>query len=135
MSEALAVGGAEPAVGAPRHRLNGGFASEGAAAAVPQGATAEVNHIGFAMRGLDEVGVAGALEFDVGAMARAEERAVGMEFIRAGERARARQRHGVAPRSAALGGEEIVGAVAVVEVRRFGQAKAVPVLMAKSEAE
>ena len=123
LGEALAVGGAEPAVGAPRHRLNRGFAAEGATAAVAEGAAAEEDQIGFAVRGVDEVGVAGALEFDVGAVARGEDRAVGVEFVGSGERAGARHRDGVAPGGAALGGEEIVIAVAAVEVRRFGEAE------------
>jgi hypothetical protein len=46
-----------------------------------------------------------------------------MQFVGAAQRARARHRDGVAPRGAALGGEEIVVAVAPVEVWRLGEAE------------
>ena len=48
---------------------------------------------------------------------------VGMQFVRAGQLARPRHRHGVAPARAAFGGEQVVLAVALVEVRAFGEAE------------
>jgi hypothetical protein len=67
--------------------------------------------------------MAGALERGVGAGAAGEDMGVGVELVRAGQVARSRHRHCVVPAGAALGGEEIIPAVALVEMRRFGEAQ------------
>ena len=72
---------------------------------------------------LDQIGVAGALQFDVRPVARAQDVRVGMQFVRPGEFSRARHRHGVSPARAAFRGEQIIPAVALVEMRRFGEAE------------
>ena len=109
--------------GAPRHRLDGGFAAQRAAAAVAQRPAAEIDHVGLAVLRFDEVGVAGALQLDVGPVARAQDVDVGMQFVRPGQRARARHGDGMPPAGAALGGEQVVVAVALVEMRRLGEAE------------
>src|SRR4051812_15665619 len=57
---------AEPAIRPPLHFLNGSFATERAAPAVAQRTAAEEDHIGVPGLCLDDVGVPGALELDVG---------------------------------------------------------------------
>ena len=61
----LPIQGAQPAVPAPNHFLNRRFAAERAAAAIAQRPAAEINHVSLAVLRFDQVGVAGALQFDV----------------------------------------------------------------------
>src|SRR5829696_6601163 len=89
MRQPLAVRRPQPAVVAPLHLLYRGLAPERAAAAVAQGAPAEVNHVGLAVLRLDEVAVAGALQLDVGSVARSQNVRVGVKLVRAVELARA----------------------------------------------
>ena len=84
---------------------------------------AEIDHVGFAVLRFDEIGVAGALQLGVGPVARAQDVGVGMQFVGPGQIARARHRHGVVPAGAAFGGEQVIPAVALVEMRRFGEAE------------
>ena len=49
---------------------------------------------------------------------------VRMQLVGSGQRTRTRHRHRVSPAGAALGGEQVVPAVALVEMRRFGEAQA-----------
>ena len=108
---------------APRHPLDRGFASERAAAAVRQGTAAEIDHVGLARRRLDEVGVAGALQRRVGPIARGQHVGIRVQLVRArSDRARPRQGHRVAPAGASFGRDQVVPAVALVEMRRFGEA-------------
>ena len=65
------------------HRLNRRLASERAAAAVAERPAAEIDHVGLSRLRLDEVGVARALQRDVGTMARAQDVHVGMQLVRA----------------------------------------------------
>ena len=66
--------------------------------------------------------MAGALQRGVRPMARGQDVGVGMQLVRPEETTRARHRHGVAPARAALGGDQVVVAVALVEMRRLGEA-------------
>ena len=119
----LSVQRAQPAVLAPNHFLNRRFAAERAAAAIAQRPADEIDHVGFAVLRFDEIGVAGALQLGVGPMARAQDVSVGMQFVGAGEISRARHCHGVVPIRAAFRGEQVIPAVAFVEMRRFGEAE------------
>ena len=107
----------------PHHFLNCRFATEGAAAPIVQRAAAQIDHVGFAALGFDHICVAGALQLGVGPMSSTQDVSVGMQFVGAGELARARHRHGVVPVGSAFRGEQVIPAVAVVEVRPFGQAR------------
>ena len=115
------VGRAQPAIRAPCHRLNGGLAAERAPPAVGDRASAQIDHVGFAGLGLDQIGVAGALQGDVGSMTRAQDVDVRMQLVGPEQRSRSRHRHGMSPRRAPFRGDQVVPTVALVEMRRFGQ--------------
>ena len=116
-----AVQGARPAVLAPDQLLDRRLAPQGAAAAIGQRATTEIDRIGLAV-GLDQVGMAGALQRYVRPVARGQDVGVGVQVVRAADVARTGHGHGVAPTSAALGGDQIVPATPLVEMRGLGQA-------------
>src|SRR4249919_2924718 len=59
---AFTVHGAKPTIWRPHHRLNRGFAAESTATAILQRAAAEIDHVGFACRGLDEIRMSGTLQ-------------------------------------------------------------------------
>ena len=88
-----------------------------------QRAAAQVDHLGLAVRRLDQVGVPRALQRGIGAMARGEHLRVRVQLVRPRSVPRARHRHGVPPEGAALGRQQVVVAVALVEVRRLGEAE------------
>lgn len=121
--DTLAVQGAQPVVGAPDHFLNSGFATEGAAAAVVERAAAEVGEVGVAGLSVAEIGVTGALQRSVGAVTRAHDVGVGVKLVGTVDVFRACHGDGVVPCGAALGDDEVVVAVALVEVRGFGEAE------------
>ena len=56
-------------------------------------------------------------------MARAQDVGVRMQFVGAGQISRAGHRHRVTPAGAAFRGKQIIPAVALVEMRRFGEAQ------------
>src|SRR4051794_10419827 len=60
-----AIHGAKPVVPGPDHALDGSFAAEGAASTIAKRTAAEMHHVGLAIRGFDEVGMPGALQFDI----------------------------------------------------------------------
>ena len=108
----------------PHHRLNRGLAAQRAASAIAKRAAAEMHHVGLAVLRLHQVGVPGALQFDIRAMARSQDVCVRMQFVGSGQFARARHGDGVPPSRAALRGQQVVVAVALVEMRTFGEADA-----------
>ncbi len=75
----------------------------------------------LAVCGLHEIGVAGALQRDVRPVARTQDMHVRVQLIGPGDCFRARHGDGVAPAGAALRGQQIVVAVALVEMRPFGE--------------
>ena len=115
--------GVEPAVLAPEHFLDRGLAAQDAAAAVLQRPAAEIDHVGLAGLRLHEVGMAGALQRRIGPVARAENVSVGMQLVRPEQVARPRHGDGMVPGRAAFRRQQIIEAVALVEMRRFGQAQ------------
>ena len=117
----LPVQRAQPAVLAPDHFLDRRLASQHAAAAIGQGPADEINHVGVAVRRFDEIGMAGPLEDRVRAIARGQHMGVGMDFVGTSQIPRAGQSHRVIPVGAALGGQKIVVAIALVDVRAFGE--------------
>ena len=70
MRNALPVMRSQPAILTPDHLLDRRFAAQYAAAAIGQRAAAEMDHIGFSILRFDEIGVAGALQFDIRPAAR-----------------------------------------------------------------
>jgi hypothetical protein len=114
---------AQPAVVAPRHQLDRGLAAQHAAPAIPDRPSAEIHHVGRAVRGVDQVRVAGALQQRVGAVPRTQDVDVGVQLVGPVERRRPGHGDGMAPRGAPLSGDQVVVAVALVEVRRLGQAE------------
>ena len=105
----------------PAHGGQEGLAPEDVDAGDGAGAAdAEQHHPPRAVGGLDEVGVAGVLHRVVGA-AVAEDRVVRAALERPGGRGAARDRDRVARAGAALGDEQVPGAVELVEVRRLGE--------------
>ncbi len=123
MRHALPVRRAQPAVLAPRHLLDRGLAAQDAAAAIGQGAAAEIDHVGLTGLRLDKIGVAGALQWRVGLVARTHNVSVGVQFVGAIDMLRTRHRHRVVPARPAFGGDQIIPAVALVEMRRLGEAQ------------
>ena len=107
----------------PDHFLDRGFSAECAAAAIAKRPAAKMDHVGLAVLRLHQVGVSRALQFDIRAVAGSQYVLVGMQFVRAGQFARARHRDRMAPACAALGCEQIVITVAFVEMRPFGKAQ------------
>ena len=75
--------------------------------------------INLPVRRFDDLAVSGTLQDGVGRVLRGQEMDVRMQFIRAVERARARHRHRVVVAGAALGGRQVVPAVALMEMRAF----------------
>ena len=115
------VGRAQPAIRAPCHRLNGGLSAERASPAVGDRPSAQVDHVGLAGLGLDQIGVAGALQGDVGSMTRAQDVDVRVQLVRPEQRSGSRHRDGMSPRRAAFRRNQVVPAVALVEMRRLRQ--------------
>jgi hypothetical protein len=66
--------------------------------------------------------MARALQRRMRAIARGDDVFVGMQLVGPGERARARHGHRVSPARAAFGSDQVVPALALVEVRRLGEA-------------
>ena len=66
--------------------------------------------------------MAGAMQRRMRTIARRDDVLVGMQLVRPGQRARTRHGHRVTPARAALGGDQVVVAVALVEMRRLGEA-------------
>ena len=56
-------------------------------------------------------------------MARGQDVDVGVQLVGPEQRSRSRHGHGMAPAGAAFGGDQVVPAVALVEMRRFGEAE------------
>ncbi|MEJ1970336.1 MAG: hypothetical protein WDN03_17165 [Rhizomicrobium sp.] len=119
----VVAGGAQPAIGAPHHRLDRGLAPQHAAAAIAQRPAAQIGHPGLAGLGLDQVAMAGALQLRIGAGACAQDVGIGMQLVRSPQVARPRHRHRVVPAGAAFRRDQIVPAVPLVEMRRLGEAQ------------
>ena len=113
---------AQPAVLAPPHALDRGLAAQRATPAVGNGASAEVHQVDFPGLGFHDVGMSGALQCDIRAMARGQDVGIGMQLVRPHQLARAGEGDGVAPPGASLCRQQIVVSVALVEVRAFGEA-------------
>jgi len=79
--------------------------------------------VGSAILRLDEVGVAGSMQFGVRSMSRTENVFVRVQFVWTGNLPRACHRDGVAPARAAFGCDEIIPAAAFVKVRHFREAQ------------
>ena len=108
---------AGPAVGVPGHRREEGLASEVVPVARDR-AEREEDHPPGAVRGLDEVRVAGALDRHVVLRVPVrEDRVAGAGFERSPRRVAARDRHHVAVLRPALGDHQVVPAADLVEVR------------------
>src|SRR6185503_6406386 len=67
--------------------------------------------------------MAGALQRDVRPIPCAQDVDVRVQLVRPEQRSRSRHRHGMPPRSAPFSGDQVVPAVALVEMRRLGQAE------------
>jgi hypothetical protein len=73
LRRSLSIHGAQPAVLAPHHRLDRGLAAQRAGAAIAQRPAAQIHHVGLAVLGVHQVGMARTLQFCIGAMARTED--------------------------------------------------------------
>ncbi len=123
VGDAGSIHGAKPAVVRPHHRLNRGFAAQRTAAAIANGPAAEMHHVGLSLRSLHQVGVPGALQFDIRPVACRQYIYVRVQFVRAGELARARHGDRMSPSCAAFGGQQVVIAVALVEMGPLGKSQ------------
>ena len=112
---------AQPAVGVPLDRHERGLAAERAGLLPADGhrAPAEEGDEEVALRRVDEAAVAGALQRALVVVLRGEER-LRVALVGAPDRLRARELHAVPVGRAALGDHEVVGSVALVEVRALG---------------
>ena len=111
----------EPAVVAPDALLDRGLAAERRAAEAGERARAEVGVVDRAVRGLDDLAVAGALQGRVGRVLGGEQVGLRVQLVGAGQGAGAGHGDGVVVAGAALGGGQIVPAVALEEVRAFDE--------------
>ena len=82
-----------------------------------------MHHVGLSLRSLHQVGVPGALQFDIRAVARSQNIYVRVQFVRSRQFARARHGDGMTPSRAALGGQQVVIAVPLVEMGTLGKSK------------
>src|SRR6185295_5690685 len=98
----LSIQRAEPAILAPSHFLNRCLSTERATTTFAQRPAGEINQVAFAVLRLDQTGMARALEFRIRPVPRAHDVSVGMQFVRAGEVARACHRDGMIPVGAAF---------------------------------
>jgi hypothetical protein len=78
--------------------------------------------VDLAVRGLDHLAVAGALEHCIRRILRGHQEGIGMQFIRPGQVARPRHGDGMIIAGAALGHGEIVPAIAPEQMRALDQA-------------
>src|SRR5262249_23237115 len=108
------------------HFLNRSFTPERASTAVAQRSAAEIDHVGFAALSFDQISVTGALQVNVGPMPGAEDVGVGMKFVWPGEVSWGGHGYRGAPSGAAFRREQIIPAVAFVEMGRFGEAERSP---------
>jgi hypothetical protein len=65
----------------------------------------------------------GALQFDIRAVAGSQNMNVRVQFVRSGQLARARHGDGMSPSGAALGGQQVVIAVPLIEMGSFGESQ------------
>ena len=117
-----AVQRAQPVVRAPGHLLDRGLAAQHATAANAQRPPAQIDGVSVACLRVDQIAVTGTLQRRCGTIARGDDVLVRMQLVRSGERARTRHRHRVAPARAAFGGDQVVAAVSLVEMRRLRKA-------------
>ncbi len=103
------------------HRLNRRLPTQRAAPTIAKRPAAQIDHVGLSVRRLHQVGVSRALQLGIRPIARGQDVGIWMQFVGPEEAARARHRHGMAPPCAAFGGDEVVVAVPLVEVRRLGE--------------
>ena len=104
----------EPVVVAPDAFLDRGLASERRATHPGERAGAEMRVVGLAVGRLHDLAVARALQGGVGRVLRRDEMDVRMQRVGAVDGARASHCHGVVVAGAALGGRQVVPAVALV---------------------
>jgi hypothetical protein len=116
------LGQPQPAVIAPNAFLDRRFAPERRPADPGQWARAEMGVVDLAVRGLDHLAVARALEHCIRRILRGHQEGIGMQFIRPGQVARPRHGDGMVIAGAALRHSEIVPAIAPEQVRAFDQA-------------
>src|SRR6185369_77303 len=114
LRNSFAVSCAQPAIFAPDHFLDSRLASQSAPAAIAQRTPTKMDQMSFAGLSFYEVGMPCALQLDVRARSRRQNVHVGMQLIRAIKTARARQGKGVAPASAAFGGQQVIEAITPV---------------------
>ena len=106
----------QPVVVGPEGFLDGGLAAEHAPAELGGGAAGEVDEVGAAVGGVDDVAVAGTLEGRERVVFGGEDVGLGVQLVRAGNGARAAEGHGVVVAGAAFGGQEVVPPLALVEM-------------------
>ena len=117
-----AAGKPQPAVVAPHAFLDRRLAAERRAPHARQRPRAQMRVVELPVRGLDDLAMAGALQHRIGRILRRDHVNVRMQFIRTVDRARPRHRHGVVVAGAALGGRQIVPAVAFEDMRALDKA-------------
>ena len=119
----VAVERPQPPILAPAHRLDRGFAAQYASVADGQRPPAQIHHPGFAGRGLDQIAVPGPLQLHALLPRRSQYRAIGMHLVRAEQRPRPRHHDGMIALGATFRDQQMIPAVALVEVRPLGKAK------------
>jgi hypothetical protein len=77
----------------------------------------------LAVRRIYPVGMAGALQQSIRSVAAGHQRAIGMHFVGAEQVTRACQRDGMSPARTTFGGEQVVEAFALMDMRRLGVAE------------
>ena len=117
-----AAGEIKPAVVAPHAFLDRRLPPERRAPPVFQRPGAKMGVVNLPVRRFDDLAVSGALQDGVGRVLRRQEMDVRMQFIRAVDGARPRYCHRVVVAGAALGGRQIVPAVALIEMRALDEA-------------
>ena len=111
----------KPVVGPPFHFLNGGFAAQVASLAPGKGTTAKMGHIPFAALCFHKAGVSGFLKGEFGFSGRGQNRVLRMQFVGTEKVMGSGQTDGVFVFSSALCSQQVVEAVALVQVGSFGE--------------
>ncbi len=81
-----------------------------------------MHHVRLAVRGLDQIGMPGTLQFDIRTMASGQDIGIRVQLVGTFEIPRTRHRDGMSPPRSSLGGQQIVVAVSLIEVRTLGKA-------------
>ena len=90
---------------------------------MPERTAAQVDQAIRTVAGLNEIAVPDPLQRILRAIPRRHDVQIGMQFVRAGEFARACHRDGMVPVGAAFSRKQVVPTVALVEMRRFSEAE------------